>query len=238
MGAVSNTVAKFDPTTPEGQLAIATGGGSLAVGEASDALARFDDSLTGQEQRDAAKEAAQAQEEAALAGVDLARETRDLTFERLDPFYQAGLGSLDDLVASLSPGGFEQFQQEYLTSEPYLQRQENVIGDLSQSAAFSGTLGSGGAALDASNYLNKFAYDEAVNAYGLRNAGLQDLVGLSQFGATGQNQAGQNFTNQAIQGMNQAAQAQGAAAIAGASPGIAPYLQLGSIGAQIYGATV
>jgi len=235
MGAVSNTVAKFDPTTPEGQAAIATGG---LYPIADDKLQNLDDKISGQEQRDAAKDAARVQEEAALASVDLARESRDINIERLDPFYQAGLGSLDRYLQLSSPEGYAQFQTDYLTSEPYLQRQSNVIDQLSQSAAFGGTLGSGGAALDASNYLNQFAYDQADQSYGRQVAGLADQVGLGKFGVSGQVDATNQFTNQATTGLQNAAAAQGAAALAGASPGLAPYLQLAGTGAQIYGAVV
>lgn len=239
MGAVSNTAARLDPTTPEGRAAISTGGLSAIYDDTVDpALQRLDDAISGQEQRDAAKDAAKKQEQAALDAVELARESRDINIERLDPFYQAGLGSLDEYLALSSPEGYAQFQTDYLTSEPYLQRKANVIDDLSQSAAFSGTLGSGGAGLDASRYLDQFAFDQANQAYNQQVAGLADQVGLGRFGVAGQIDATNQFTNQASAGLQNAAAAQGAAAMAGASPGISPYLQILGTGAQIYGATV
>lgn len=208
-------------------------------GEAIDrGLTQVDRAITGAEQQEAAEEAAKAQEQAALDAVDLARESRDINIERLDPFYQAGLGSLDQYLALASPEGYAQFQTDYLTSEPYLQRQSNVINDLSQSAAFSGTLGSGGAGLDASRYLDQFAFDQGNQAYGQQVAGLADIVGLGRFGVSGQVDATNQFTNQATAGLQNAAAARGAAALAGASPGISPYLQLAGTGAQIYGAIV
>jgi hypothetical protein len=208
-------------------------------GEAIDrGLTQVDRAITGAEQREAAEEAAKKQEQAALDAVELSRESRDINIERLDPFYQAGLGSLDEYLALSSPEGYAQFQTDYLTSEPYLQRKANVINDLSQSAAFGGTLGSGGAALDASNYLNQFAYDQADQAYTRQVAGLADQVGLGTFGVSGQIDATNQFTNQATTGLQNAAAAQGAAAMAAASPGLSPYLQLVGTGAQIYGATV
>ena len=242
MGAVSSGLAKIDPTTKEGFLNLATGGqgGLISAGldKADQGLMDLDDSISGQEQKDAAKDAANAKENAALAGIDLAERQYDEGVARLDPFYQAGLGGLDEYLQLSSPEGYADFQSNYLASDPYQQQQQNVLGQLESSAAFGGTLGSGGAVKSASENLDKFAYDQASNAYNQQLGRASNIVGLGQFGVTGQQQASQNYVNQATQGYNTAADAQAAHSLAGASTGLAPYLQLAGTGAQIYGATV
>ena len=235
MGAVSNTAAKFDPTTKEGQLNIITGGGYSAVDKP---LSDLDDAISGDDQRDKARAAAAAQESAALAGVDLSREQFEDIQSKLDPFYQTGLGELERYAQLSYPEGFAEFQSNYLQSDPYLQQQQNVLGGLESSAAFGGTLGSGGAVKDAASYLNQFASDQTNQAYNQQLANLGNLVGLGQFGVAGQAQASQNYANQATAGLGRAADAAATRAIAGASPGISPYLNIAGTGLQAYGATV
>lgn len=233
MGAVSNTAAKFDPTTKEGQLNIITGGGYSAVDKP---LSDLDDAISGDDQRDKARAAAAAQESAALAGVDLSREQFEDIQSKLDPFYQTGLGELERYAQLSSPEGFAEFQSSYLQSDPYLQQQQNVLGGLEQSSAFGGTLGSGGAVKDAASYLDQFASDQTNQAYSQQLANLGNVVGLGKFGVTGQAQASQNYTNQATAGLGRAADAQATREIAGASPGISPYLSLVAPAAQGYSA--
>ena len=232
---VGGGLAQLDPTTKEGQLNLLTGG---LYGATDKPLQSLDDSISGQDQKDAARNAANAKEEAALAGIDLAGRQYDEGVERLNPFYQAGLGGLDSYLQLSSPEGYADFQSNYLASEPYLQKQQNVLDQLESSAAFSGTLGSGGAVKSAGEHLDKFAYDQSSDAYNQQLNRASNIVGLGQFGATGQQQASQNYVNAATQGYNTAADAQAAHSLAGASTGLNPYLQLAGTGAQIYGAAV
>ena len=233
---ITNNLAKLDPTTRQGQTNLGLGGVVGVSGVADNALSNIDDSISGDAQRDAAREAAAQQESAALAGVELSREQFEDIQSKLDPFYQTGLGSLDQYAQLASPEGYADFQTNYLQSEPYLQKQQNVLGGLEQSSAFGGTLGSGGAALDAASYLDQYGFDQANQAYNQQLGNLGNLVGLGQFGVTGQAQASQNYTNQATAGLGRAADAQATRAIAGASPGFSPYLSLVTPAVQGYSA--
>lgn len=235
---IFDRISNIDPTTSSGLTNILTGGLVGGLADPDSALQSVDDAISGQQQKDDAKEAARIREQAALAGVDLSREQFESIQGKLDPFYQAGLGGLDDHARLLSQEGYDEFQANYLDSDPYKQRQGNVIGALEASKAFEGTLGSGGTAKDVGSYLNRFALDDAQREYQSRLDASSELVGLGKFGVTGQADASRSFLNSAIPGLNNAASAQSAGVLAGSPAGIAPYLQLAGKGAQVAGAFV
>jgi hypothetical protein len=233
--SIGSSLAKFDPTTSDGLANLATGG---LYGVVDPALQKFDDSISGQEQKDAAKEAAQAAEDAGLASVALQTRIYDETQSKLDPFYEGGLGSLDDYLALIDPEGAAEFKANYLQGDEFQSILEQGTNQLASNAAFSGALGSGGTLKNVADYTT----DQSFN---LSNAALQNElsrlgqgVGLGQSALGSQISAGQNYANQASQQYSNIADAQGTAAMASASTGIAPYLQLAGTGAQIYGATV
>lgn len=228
-------LASIDPTTTEGLLNLSTGGLYSVV---DPYLQEFDDSISGQDQKDAAKEAARAQEEAGLASVALQERIYDETQSKLDPFYQGGLGSLDDYLGLIDPEGASQFKADYLQGEEFQNILAQGTNQLASNAAFSGALGSGGTLKDVANYTTDQSFNLSNQALQNELSRLGQGVSLGQSALGAQTSAGQNFANQASQQYGNIAGAQGARALAGASSGIAPYLQLAGTGAQIYGATV
>jgi len=235
MGAVSDTASKFDPTTKEGLLNIGTGG---LYGTVDPVLQKIDDSISGQDQKDAAEEAARAAEEAGLASVALQERIYDESQTKLDPFYQGGLGSLDEYLGLIDPEGASQFKADYLQGEEF----QNILGQgldqAASNAAFGGALGSGGTLKDVADYTTSQSFNLSNQALKNELTRLGEGVGLGQSALGSQISAGQNFANQASQQYGNIADARGAEALAGANSGIAPYLQLAGTGAQIYGATV
>lgn len=235
MGGVSNALSSIDPTKKDGLANLATGG---LYGVVDPALQDFDDSISGQEQKEAAKKAARAAQDAGLASVGLQERIYDETQDKLDPFYQGGLGSLDEYLALIDPEGAAEFKANYLQGDEFQSILEQGTNQIASNAAFSGALGSGGTLKNVADYTT----DQSFN---LSNAALQNElsrlgqgVSLGQSALGSQISAGQNFANQASQQYANIADARGAEAMAGASTGIAPYLQLAGTGAEIYGATV
>lgn len=230
-----DTAASFDPTTKEGQLNILTGGTYSTV---DPLLQDLDDAISGQDQKDAAKAAAAAQEDAALQSLALNTRIYDEGQEKLDPFYQGGLGSLDDWLKLNSSEGAAEFKANYLDGDEFQSYIKQGTDQLASNAAFSGALGSGGTLKNVADYVTD-------SSYNLSNQALQDElnrlgsnVGISQAAAGSQVSAGQNYSALAGQNYSNIGDAQATAALAGANSGIAPYLQLAETGANIYGATV
>lgn len=212
--------------------------GGLTPDYISDPLADLDDQIRGEEQQEAAEEAAQAQEDAAQAGVDLQERIYEEGTERLDPFYQAGLGTLDEYFNLISPEGSEAFRQKYLQGDEYQNRRANTLAELEQSAVFGGSAGTGGALRRVGERLDQQAFDLSNQALAQELSRLGSGVDIGTSAAGALTSAGQNFANQASGLYGQMGQAQAAGLLAGADRGLLPYLQLAGTGAQIYGATV
>lgn len=235
MGAVSNTLADFDPTTKGGLANLATGG---LYSVADPALQSFDDAISGQDQKDAAEDAAEAQEAAAIQSLALQERIYDEGQEKLDPFYQGGLGSLDDYLKLNSSEGAAEFMQNYLEGDTFQSILDAGTNQLASNAAFSGQLGSGGTLKNVSDYATDAAFNLSNEALSNELARLGANVGLGQSAAGSQVSAGQNFSNQAANTYSNIGDARATYELASANSGISPYLQLAGTGAQIYGATV
>jgi hypothetical protein len=231
MGAVSDGLASIDPTTEEGLTALATGGLSTQA-------AKFDDAISGQDQKDAARAAAREQETAAQSRLALDTRIYDEGQTKLDPFYEGGLGSLDEYLGLIDPEGASQFKADYLQGEEFQSILDQGTNQIASNAAFSGALGSGGTLKAVSDYATDQSFSRSNEALNNELARLGAGVSLSQGAANSQITAGQNFGQQAGQAYNQIGNARATERLAGAPSGIAPYLNLAGTAAQIYGATV
>lgn len=238
MGAVSDGLASIDPTTKDGLLNLSTGGLYGQYQYADDKLRELDDQISGQDQKDAAKEAAQQQETAAREALILQERIYDEGQAKLDPFYTGGLGSLDDYLNLNSSEGSAQFKADYLGGEEFQNILEQGTNQLASNAAFSGALGSGGTLKNVADYTTNQSFNLSNQALERELGRLGSNVGLSQAAAGSQISAGQNFGQQAGQQYSNIGNAQATGTLAGAPTGIAPYLNLATAGAQIYGATV
>ena len=233
MGAVTDTLTKFDPTTKEGLLNLSTGG---LYGIVDPALQDFDDAISGQDQKDAAKEAAAQQETAAREALVLQERIYDEGQAKLDPFYTGGLGSLDDFLNLNSREGSAQFKADYLGGEEFQNILEQGTNQLASNAAFSGALGSGGTLKNVADYTTNQSFNLSNQALQNELGRLGQNVGLSQAAAGSQISAGQNFGQQAGQQFSNIGNAQATGTLAGAPTGIAPYLNLAGTGANLYSA--
>ena len=235
-------LSDFDPTTGEGLLNIATLGQSGQIKEglknADEALMDFDDQISGQDEKEAAEEAAQQQETAAREALILQERIYDEGQAKLDPFYQGGLGSLDEFLNLNSSEGSAQFKADYLGGEEFQNILEQGTNQLASNAAFSGALGSGGTLKNVADYTTSQSFNLSNQALERELGRLGQNVGLSQAAAGSQISAGQNFGQQAGQQYSNIGNAQATGTIASAPTGLAPYLNLAATGAQIYGATV
>jgi hypothetical protein len=235
---VSNAVAKIDPTTKSGLTNIATGGLGGGMLDPGSALQGFDDTISGQAQKDAAKEAAQDKETAARESLNLQTRIYDEGQTKLDPFYQGGLGSLEDYLGLIDPEGAASFKADYLQGDEFQGILQQGTDQLASNAAFSGTLGNSGTLKYVSDYTTSQSFNLSNNALNNELSRLGMGVGLGQSAAGAQISAGQNFGNQAARQYGAIGDAQATGKLAGAPSGIAPYLQLAQTGAQIYGAGV
>lgn len=242
MGAVTDTLADFDPTTKDGLLNLSTGGlygvGKEAISATDQALLDFDDQISGQDQKDAAKEAAEDIETASRESLILQERIYDEGQAKLDPFYQGGLGSLDDYLNLNSREGAAQFKADYLGGDEFQNILAQGTNQLASNAAFSGALGSGGTLKNVADYTTNQSFNLSNQALASELGRLGSNVGLGQSAAGAQISAGQNFGQQAGQQFANIGNARAAGTLAGAPSGLAPYLQLAGTGAQIYGATV
>jgi len=192
LDSVGSTVARFDPTTPEGRRE------SLA----------------------------------------LSTRIYDEGQAKLDPFYQGGLGSLDDYLGLIDPAGAAQFKADFLQGDEFQGALEQGTQQIASNAAFGGALGSSGTLRDVSDYTTRQSFDLSNQALSNELSRLGAGVELGQSAAGAQISAGQNFGSQAAQQFGRIGDAQATGRLAGAPAGIAPYLQLANTGANIYGATV
>lgn len=215
------------------------GGKIKQIGDSvGDALKDIDDAISGQAQKDAAKDAAQKKEDAATQSLSLQERIYKEGQEKLDPFYQGGLGSLDDYLGLIDPEGAAAFKADYLQGDEFQGFLEQGTNQLASNAAFSGALGSGGTLKNVADYTTSQSFDLSNKALQNELARLGAGVGLGQSAAGSQVSAGQNFANQAGVQYGNIGDAQAAAKLASAPSGIAPYINLAGAGASIYGATV
>lgn len=236
--SISRGLSNIDPTTSEGLTNLATGGiigGTLGP---SDALAELDDAISGQDQKDAARDAASAQESAARERLGLDTRIYEEGQAKLDPFYQKGLGTLDDYFNLISPEGADQFRSNYLQGEQFQKQLGAGLDQIASNAAFGGALGAGGTLKNVGDYATDQAFNLPQQALDRELGRLGAGVGIGQSAAGAQVSAGQNFGRQAGSALQSIGDAQATRTLAGAPSGIAPYLQLAGTGAQIYGATV
>jgi hypothetical protein len=231
MGAVSDGLASIDPTTEEGLTTLATGGLSTQA-------AKFDDAISGQDQKEAARAAAREQQTAAQNRLDLDTRIYEEGQAKLDPFYQGGLGSLDEYLGLIDPEGASQFKADFLQGEEFQGILDQGTDQIASNAAFGGNLGNSGTLKAVADYTTDQSFARSNEALNNELARLGAGVSLSQGAANSQITAGQNFGQQAGQAYNQIGNARATERLAGAPSGIAPYLNLAGTAAQIYGATV
>jgi hypothetical protein len=151
------------------------------------------------EQADAATRAAEAQSGAARYAADLQQKQYEENVQRQQPFYQAGVNALPELVAAsrYTPFGQEQFQ----TDPGYGFRLSEGQKALERSAAARGGLISGGALKAATRFGQDMGSQEYTNAFNryqqereARLGPLRTLTGMggttaSNLGAAGQTNA-------------------------------------------------
>lgn len=229
------SLSDFDPTTKEGIGNIVTGG---LYTPASDAASRLDDAISGQDQKDAARAAAEAQETAARERLGLDTRIYEEGQAKLDPFYQKGLGTLDEYFNLVSPEGAAKFKADYLQGDEFQGALGAGLDQIASNAAFGGTLGAGGTLKNVGEYATNQAFNLPQQALDRELSRLGQGVGIGQSAAGAQVSAGQNFGRQAGLAYQGIGDAQATSELAGAPAGIAPYLNLAGTAAQIYGATV
>ena len=238
MGGLSKAVSRIDPTTPQGRAAIGTGGASILYDEVVDpALRDFDDAVSGQDQKEAAKDAAARQEDAAQRGLDLQESIYKESIERSNPFYEKGLGSLENYFNLIDPEGAANFRSNYLQGDEYQQITDRGLDQLAQRAAFGGGLGATGTNRTAAKYLQDSAFNLPEQALQRELSRLGQGVGIGQSALGLQTSTGQSYGNQASQGFRSLGDAQATGRLAGAPTGISPYLGLVNTGLNIYKST-
>jgi len=239
---MGGTVAKFDPTTSEGRLNIATGGGRIVAQEIDKGLTKLDDTISGQDQKDAAKEALAAQEEANKQAVALARQQYEDFQAMTEPYRQAGESFLPQLTAFLDPSAQDAFRKESLNTDAFKSIIDQTTQQLAAAGSATGGLRSGNMqdAIAKSTFQQAQAYGDTAVQNRLNQLTQGVNLGLGTLGTTmsALGQAGQNVQQGMINQGNIAAQQ----AIASAPAGISPWLQFAGtatdIGAKIYGATI
>jgi hypothetical protein len=177
-------------------------------------------------QADAAERAAQVQAEASRYASDLQQQQYRENVQRQQPFYEAGVNALPELVSAsrYTPFGQEQFQ----TDPGYGFRLSEGQKALERSAAARGGLISGGAMKAATRFGQEMGSQEYTNAFNryqterqARLGPLQQLTGMGgttaqQLGAAGAQNASA-IGNYGMQGANATAEGYMGAANARAS---------------------
>ena len=188
MGAVSNAVAKFDPTTEEGQLALATGGMSTQFDAATQEGGLIDQNLLGGAQRDAAEKAAREQEQAGQEALSIQERTSEQIRADLAPFREGGAAALPLLSGAINDPSSRVLNNPFFQSMAADQEQR-----LLASAAARGKVGSGGTGDDLQRNLlllgNQFAQQDITNLQNLTNTGGNAAAQTGSFlqqGATAQ----------------------------------------------------
>lgn len=192
----------------------------------SSLLGGFAANRAGESQADAATRAAQIQAEASRYAADLQQKQYDQNVARQQPFYQAGVNALPELVQA---SRYTPFSMEQFTADPgYAFRLSEGTKALDRSAAARGGLISGAATKAATRYGQDMASNEYTNAFNryqtereARLGPLRTLTGMggttaSNLGAAGQTNA-TNIGNLGIAGANATAGGMTDAAAARAS---------------------
>jgi hypothetical protein len=163
-------------------------------------LGSYASSQAGNKQADAAERAAQIQADASRYAADLQQQQYNENVARQQPFYQAGVNALPELVSAsrYTPFSMEQFQAD----PGYAFRLSEGTKALDRSAAARGGLISGGALKAATRFgqdMGSQEYTNAFNRYQTERAArlnpLQSLTGMGQTTAAGLGAAGQNMAS-------------------------------------------
>lgn len=156
----------------------------------------------------AARRAAAAQERAAQADLAFQRETRDLIFQRTDPFYKTGIGANNALAYEMGLGAKPQDYAGFQATPGYQFQFDQGTGAVNALAGARGGLDSGRTRQDLMQFGQGLANQEYSNY-------LNRLTGMA---GAGQNAAGTqaNAATNAASGVSNALAAQGNAQSAGA----------------------
>jgi hypothetical protein len=199
-------------------MAIATGT-ALALGGGLSAAGSVAGGIMG---ANAAENAAAQQAAAARDANKLQREMFETQRRDLEPWRKAGVSAL----SGLSNADFQRdFTNADFQQDPgYQFRMSEGMKALERSAAAKGGLATGGTLKALTRYGQDFASNEYNNAYNRFNADrdrrfnrLSAIAGVGQTANTQLGQAGQNYASQAGSNLMGAANARGAAGIAGAN---------------------
>ena len=192
MGAVSDFVSDFDPTTTDGLANLATGGLSGALSGPIDQLGGFiEGDLLGGNAADAAEEAARLQAEAGRNALQLNRDQFDQTRGDLSPFREFGTAGISNLQGAIKDPSARVLNNPFFTALAEQQEQRTLA-----SAAARGKVGSGGTGDDLQRNLlllgNQFAQQDISNlqtgAFGQQSAASQGgiLGNIANAQASGQ----------------------------------------------------
>lgn len=173
-------------------MAAAIGGSAL--------LGAYSSNRAASEQADAAERAGGVQSAASRYAADLQQKQYEENVKRQQPFYQAGVNALPELV---SAARYTPFGQEQFTADPgYGFRLSEGQKALERSAAARGGLISGGALKAATRFgqeMGSQEYTNAFNRYQAERAArlnpLQSLTGMGQTTAAGLGSAGQTMAS-------------------------------------------
>ncbi len=167
---------------------------------ASSLLGAYSANKSASAQADAALQASEAQAAASRYASDLQERQYQQNVARQQPFYEAGVNALPELVQAsrYTPFGQEQFQAD----PGYAFRLSEGQKALERSAAARGGLISGGALKAATRFGQDMGSQEYTNAFNryqterqARLNPLQSLTGMSQTTAAGLGAAGQNMAS-------------------------------------------
>lgn len=167
-----------------------------ATGAASDQMDSITgvwNDITGKTQSEAYEDAARTQSDATKYAADLAHSQFLQNKELIQPWVDAGSGSLNSLSAALKPGGtlydtdFSAKDFEIFKDPSYDWRVEQGGNALAAHAAAVGNYGSGNMATDLVDYGQNAASQEYANAYGRymnsQNTLFDRLYNMSSLGA-------------------------------------------------------
>jgi hypothetical protein len=163
-------------------------------------LGSYVSTQAGNKQADAAERAAELQAAASRYAADLQQQQYRENVARQQPFYQAGVNALPELIQAsrYTPFSMEQFQAD----PGYGFRLSEGQKALDRSAAARGGLISGGALKAATRFGQDMGSQEYTNAFtryqqerAARLNPLQSLTGMGQTTAAGLGSAGQNMAS-------------------------------------------
>lgn len=219
MGAVSDTLSDFDPTTKEGLLNIGTGG-LYSFGKetgANDALANFDDQVSGRAAQDAIDDAAKDAAAVQQQMIDLYAQQYQDYLTRAQPYSEMGADAVKQLSLFMSPEAQQQYAQEQLQSDYFKSLQQSALDPMVSNAAALGNRLSSGIQEDILGSQGLLAQQFAQNAINDRMNQLQYGVNTGLGALSGTGAAGSAYTSGAANSMNNIANIQLQAANAAAS---------------------